>query len=87
MASYRLGKISTNPTSHRVIIYKELQKTKVRLQKTKLPNYKMEYRAKQRIINWGILNAWKTPKEMFSILSCYAPVKSTGQAERLKSHS
>ena len=29
----------------------------------------MEYRAKQRILNWGISNGWEAPKEMFNILS------------------
>jgi hypothetical protein len=29
----------------------------------------MGYRAKQKILNQGILNGWETPKEMFNILS------------------
>ena len=27
----------------------------------------MRYRAKQRILNWGILNGWEAPEEMFNI--------------------
>ena len=29
----------------------------------------MGYRAKQRIINWGILNGWEAPEKMFNILN------------------
>ena len=38
---------------------------------SKEPNspIKMGYTAKQRILNWGILNGWKALREMFNILS------------------
>ena len=30
---------------------------------------KVGYRAKQRILNWGIPNGWEAPREKFNILS------------------
>jgi hypothetical protein len=37
----------------------------------------MGYRAKQRILNWGISNGWEAPKEMFNILSHQMQIKTT----------
>jgi hypothetical protein len=41
----------------------------MRDQKQKKKKQKMGCRAKQRILNWGILHGSEAPKEMFSILS------------------
>jgi hypothetical protein len=41
----------------------------VRLQKTQITQLKMGYRAKQRILNRGILSGQESLKEMFNILS------------------
>jgi hypothetical protein len=62
-------KIFTNLTftfDRRLIsnIYKELKKLD-----SKEPNNPMGYRAKQRILNWGIPNGLEALKEMFNILS------------------
>jgi hypothetical protein len=60
----------TNPKSDRGLIsniYKELKKLDSK--KPSIPILKMGYRAKQRILNYGILNGWEAPKQMFKILN------------------
>jgi hypothetical protein len=63
MPTNRLGKIFTNPTSDRGLIsnmYKELKKQTLENQIALL---KMEYRTKQRILNWGYWMAEKYLKK------------------------
>jgi hypothetical protein len=60
--------IFTNPTSNRVLIsnmYKELKMLDYRESNNPI---KMGCRAKQIVLNWGIMNGWEAPKEMFNVL-------------------
>ena len=62
-------RIFTNPTFDRGLvskIYKEFKKLDTNNKRTQL---KMEYRAKQKILNRRISKSQEGPKEMFSVLS------------------
>jgi hypothetical protein len=62
-------RIFTNPKSDRGLISLYTKSSRSWTVEIQIAPLKMGFRAKQRILNWGIPNGWEAPEKMFNILN------------------